>query len=91
MKNAGIKKQGSPYSDAECEAIILKLQAMLDQDKEVINDQEFMEKVKNCEYCLEQVEIEKSLKDLVKDKLKSMMVSANLMQSIREKLHFLKG
>jgi hypothetical protein len=50
-----------------------------------------MEKVKNCEYCLEQVEIEKSLKDLVKDKLKSMIVSTNLMQSIREKLHFLKG
>lgn len=82
----GLKKHGSPYSDSECEEIIRKLEAMLDGDQDVTQDKEFMDKVKNCDYCLEQYEIEKSFKELVKSKIKGLMVSSSLVQSIKDKL-----
>ncbi len=82
----GLRKQGSPYSDSECEDIIRKLEAMLDGDQDVTQDKEFMDKVNNCEYCLEQYEIEKSFKELVKSKLKGLVVSNTLIQSIKSKL-----
>jgi anti-sigma factor (TIGR02949 family) len=83
---AGLRKQGSPYSDTECDDIIRKLEAMLDGDQDVTQDKDFMEKVNNCEYCLEQYEIEKSFKELVKAKLKGLVVSNSLIQSIKSKL-----
>lgn len=86
QNGVGLKKQGSPYSDVECEEIIRKLEAMLDGDQDVTQDKAFMEQVENCEYCLEQYEIEKSFKELVKSKLKGLMVSNSLVQSIKEKL-----
>ncbi len=83
---SGLRKQGSPYSDTECDDIIRKLEAMLDGDQDVTQDKDFMEKVNNCEYCLEQYEIEKSFKELVKAKLKGLVVSNSLIQSIKSKL-----
>lgn len=85
-QGAGLRKQGSPYSDAECEEIIRKLEAMLDGDQDVTQDKEFLEKVQNCQYCLEQYEIEKSFKELVKSKIKGLVVSNSLVQSIKSKL-----
>jgi hypothetical protein len=90
-KGVGLKKQGSPYSDSECEDIILKLEAMLDGDDDVMKDDVFLEKVKNCEYCLEQYEIEKSFKELLKSRIKGIMVSNTLVQSIKDKLSLRRG
>lgn len=86
QKGVGLKREGSPYSDTECDDIIRKLEAMLDGDESILKDDDFMDQVNNCQYCLEQYEIEKSFKELIKSKLKGLMVSNSLVQSIKDKL-----
>lgn len=79
----GVHRNGSPYSDEECDSIISKLEDMLDGQLDPNQQDEVQKMVDECEYCLEQYNIERSLRKLVKDGFKNIMVSNKLVDSIK--------
>jgi anti-sigma factor (TIGR02949 family) len=83
-QRVGVHKDGSPYSEAECEQIIAKLEELLDGELDAAKTQEVNEMVNNCEYCFEQYNLERSLRSLVKNGFKNVMASANLVRNIKE-------
>jgi len=92
-KGTGVHKNGSPYSDKECEEIIRKLGEMLDGELDNQKDPEFIQMVESCEYCLEQYEMERSFRNLIKLKIagfNSRVKENTLISSIKERLLKLK-
>jgi anti-sigma factor (TIGR02949 family) len=87
----GLQREGSPYSDAECDDIISKLEQLLDNELDAGKRQEFIEKVNSCEYCLEQYKIEKSIRSMIKSGFKNIMVSANLIKNIKASIQQTRG
>ena len=81
--NFGLQREGSPYTDKECEEIISKLEELLDGEIDEEKQKEVQEMIQNCDYCLEQYKIEKSLRELVKEGFKKFNVSSNLLHSIK--------
>jgi anti-sigma factor (TIGR02949 family) len=84
----GVHREGSPYSEQECEEIIAKLELLLDGELDKTKESEVVEMVKNCDYCLEQYQIEKSLRKLVKNGFKNILMSANLVQKIKTSIAY---
>lgn len=87
----GVHRTGSPYTDAECEEIITQLEALLDGEMDDRTEQEVQAMISNCNYCLEQYKIEKSLRDLVKDGFKKFNVSNNLLNAIKNSIKNARG
>jgi anti-sigma factor (TIGR02949 family) len=87
----GLQREGSPYSDAECDDIISKLEQLLDNELDAGKREEFIEKVNSCEYCLEQYKIEKSIRSMIKSGFKNIMVSANLIKNIKSSIQQTRG
>lgn len=82
----GLNRDGSPYSQQECEEIIAKLEQLLDGELDTQKEKDFVEMVNTCEYCLEQYRIEKSIRQLLKSGFKNIMASANLIKNIKENI-----
>jgi mycothiol system anti-sigma-R factor len=82
----GVHRADSPYTDAECEEIIAQLEALLDGEMDDRKQQEVQAMINNCNYCLEQYKIEKSLRDLVKEGFKKFSISNNLLNSIKNSI-----
>jgi anti-sigma factor (TIGR02949 family) len=82
----GVYREGSPYSAQECEDIITKLEALLDGALDPGSEQDIMDMVNGCEYCLEQYKIEKSIRKLIKTGFQNVDISKSLVQSIKEKI-----
>lgn len=82
----GLHREGSPYSDEECDQIISKLEQLLDGELDKEKEHEVQEMVYGCEYCLEQYKIEKSIRTLIKGGFKNIMASTNLVKSIKDSI-----
>ena len=82
----GLNRDGSPYSQQECEEIISKLEQLLDGELDTQKEKDFVNMVNSCEYCLEQYRIEKSIRQLLKSGFKNIMASANLIKNIKENI-----
>lgn len=85
VNKVGLKREGSPYTEQECEDIIAKLEEMLDGEMVPEEQQKFQEMVENCQYCLEQYSIEKNLRKLLKTGT-SFRVNNNLVSSIKNSI-----
>jgi anti-sigma factor (TIGR02949 family) len=86
----GLRKPGSPYSDEECDEIISKLEQLLDGELNGEKKKEVVEMVNNCEYCLEQYRIEKSLRNLIRKGFSNLMMGNSLVNSIKESIKKLR-
>lgn len=82
----GLNRNDSPYTEAECDEIITKLEQLLDGEMDDQNQEEVLEMINNCQYCLEQYNIEKSIRGLVKNGIKNFRVSGNLLNTIRNRI-----
>ena len=88
-KKVGVKRDGSPYSDEECEKIIEQLAELLDGELDKTQEKEIIEKIDSCEYCLEQYKFEKSFRNILKSGIKDI-VSGKVLETIREKIKTLR-
>ncbi|MCS7073325.1 MAG: hypothetical protein NZ108_02545 [Bacteroidia bacterium] len=86
----GLRKPGSPYSEAECEEIIAKLELLLDGELDPEKQKEVEQMVNDCEYCLEQYKIEKSFRKLLKTGFSNFFDSSSLLSSIKQKINSLR-
>lgn len=88
----GLNRPDSPYTDQECEEIIDKLEQWLDGELDAAKEQEFIDKVNNCEYCLEQIKVEKSLREAIKTGYRNLKMDTGLIGSIKSRiLNFRSG
>jgi len=87
----GLQRNGSPYSEQECDEIIMKLEQLLDGELDTSKQDEVMNMISNCNYCLEQYNIEKSVRSLVKNGFKNFKISNNLISSIRSSIKNVRG
>ena len=85
-QNVGVRREGSPYSEEECDEIIGKLEALLDGELDETKQREVNSMVDSCEYCFEQYRIEKSIRSLMKTGFRNVMASANLIRNIKESI-----
>ena len=81
----------SPYSDDECEQIITQLEALLDGDLEPEAQTRVIKMVNECEYCLEQLRIEKGLRQMIKNGLSSLAMNGSLLARIRTSIRAARG
>lgn len=65
----GIRRENSPYTEAECRLIIQQLGEYLDGELDNIDLEKMERKLQTCSYCMEQYEIEKQYHEFVKSKL----------------------
>lgn len=61
----GIYRPDSPYSEQECEEIIVKLELFLDGQLKGKRKEEVKQLITYCQYCAEQYEVEKRLRQLL--------------------------
>jgi anti-sigma factor (TIGR02949 family) len=87
----GVTRQDSPYSEAECEEIISKLESLLDGDLDPEREKEVKQLIEECNYCFEQYNVERSIRKLVKSGLSNISVSNRLVSSIRNKIKNMGG
>jgi anti-sigma factor (TIGR02949 family) len=87
----GVHAPNSPYSEEECEAIIAKLEDMLDGRLTGDEKVAFEEMVNNCQFCLEQYRIEKSLRQLIKEGFNNMVMSNKLVANIKNSIRAIRG
>jgi anti-sigma factor (TIGR02949 family) len=86
----GVNNPLSPYTPEECEEIISKLEALLDGELDPQKQQEVEDMIHSCEFCLEQYNIEKSIRNIVKSGLKNLFVSQNLITNIKNQIKNIK-
>lgn len=84
--NIGLNRNGSPYTEVECEEIIAKLEQLLDGEMDQAQEKSVLEMVNNCQYCLEQYNIEKSFRKLIKNGISSVLYSSSLIFNIKSKI-----
>ncbi len=63
----GVYSKNSPYSQQECDLIIRNIEELLD---ETLSEEEavmMMQKLNECAYCLEQYQVEKNIRKLLKN------------------------
>jgi len=89
--NVGLKREGSPYSEQECEEIIQKLEALLDGELDQEKEAEVQQLVENCEYCLEQYNVEQSIRKLIRKGFTNIKGPSSLVSSIRATIHKQRG
>lgn len=82
----GLQRPDSPYTDQECEEIINKLEQWLDGELDSDKEQEFIDKMNNCEYCLEQIKVEKSLREVIKSGYRNMTINSGLIGTIKSRI-----
>ncbi len=82
----GVRKDGSPYSEEECDVIIQQLTELLDGELPNDEQKKVIEKIDSCEYCLEQYKIQKSFKELIKVGFNNILVSNKLISSIKNSI-----
>lgn len=86
VKGYGLKRPDSPYSEEECDEIIQKLEQLLDGELDTNRQDEVVQMIQSCNYCLEQYNIEKSVRSLVKNGFKNFKMSNNLITSIKSSI-----
>ncbi|MDX2062452.1 MAG: hypothetical protein SFY70_05280 [Bacteroidia bacterium] len=86
QERVGLHREGSPYSEQECEQIISKLEQLLDGELDSQKAAEVNQMVASCEYCFEQYNIERSIRSLIKNGFKNVMASANLVKNIKDSI-----
>lgn len=64
-KGIGIYRPDSPYSEQECEEIIQKLELFLDGQLHGKAKEEVEQLIAQCEYCAEQYQFEKRLREML--------------------------
>lgn len=85
-QQVGLYRPEAPYSQEECESIIQKLEELLDGELEADKEKEVLEMINNCNYCLEQYNIERSFKDIIKKGFEKFKISNNLLDTVRNNL-----
>ncbi|MDW8333982.1 MAG: hypothetical protein RMM53_07180 [Bacteroidia bacterium] len=91
MMNAGVRKNGSPYSEEECEEIIAKLELLLDGELDPEKQEEVVKMIEECEYCMEQYNIERKLRRIIKNGSRKVDSPGNLVSGIMERIKALAG
>ena len=86
QNNVGLNRDGSPYTEQECDEIIGKLEALLDGELNPNEQDEVEQLVNDCQYCLEQYNIEKSLRKLVRGGASGLNVSNKLISNIKNSI-----
>ena len=87
----GIFDKSSPYTKEECEEIIQKIEALLDNTLSPHQANEIINKIKECSFCLEQYEIERNIRKLLKMVKKQQTqnhineLKENILKQIKEK------
>ncbi|MCS6790222.1 MAG: hypothetical protein NZ580_04495 [Bacteroidia bacterium] len=79
----GLYHSSSPYSERECEEIIQKLELLLDGQLKGRKKEEVEQLISQCEYCAEQYEMEKRLRQLL---TRSWQRLTNEVQEIAERV-----
>ncbi|MCS6904718.1 MAG: zf-HC2 domain-containing protein [Bacteroidia bacterium] len=79
----GVYRPDSPYTPEECEEIISKLEALLDGELDPEKQKEVEAMIRSCEFCMEQYNIETSMRKIVKTALKNLNISKNLISTIK--------
>jgi anti-sigma factor (TIGR02949 family) len=83
----GLERPDSPYSPEECEAIIQKLELFLDGQLKGKDRKEVERLIEDCEYCAEQYQLEKRLRNLLRRSWKAVSQEAQtIVDRIRQHL-----
>jgi anti-sigma factor (TIGR02949 family) len=83
----GLSRPDSPYSPEECEVIIQKLELFLDGQLSGKSREEVERLIQDCNYCAEQYEFEKRMRDILRRSWKSVSQEAlGLVENIRQRL-----
>lgn len=83
----GLTREDSPYTEQECEEIISKLEALLDGELEGQSQEEIQRMIDNCEYCMEQYNLERSIRNVIRNGFSGIAASKNLLTNIRQRLN----
>ena len=82
----GIYHPKSPYTPQECEAILIAMEALLDGTATEEQRIFIEKKLEECPYCFEQWQIEKTLRQLLKDYRNKVRVPSALKKAILERI-----
>jgi len=82
----GLQREGSPYSEAECEEIIGKLESLLDGQLDGHEKAQAEALVKDCEYCMEQYNLERSIRKVIKNGYNNIFGAKNILHGIRDRI-----
>lgn len=86
-RGIGLSRPDSPYSPEECEAIIQKLELFLDGQLTGKSREEVERLIQECEYCAEQYQFEKRIREILRRSWKSVSQEAqNIVENIRHRL-----
>lgn len=84
-KGIGLWRADSPYSEAECEEIIQKLELFLDGQLKGKDRVEIERLIRECEYCAEQYDFEQRLRLLLRRSWEAVSREAqSVMERVRE-------
>jgi anti-sigma factor (TIGR02949 family) len=86
MVKVGVHRADSPYSEEECEEIIAQLEMLLDGELDPEKEKQVAKMVEDCEYCMEQYNIERKFRKLIKNGLNAVKFSGNLASGIMERI-----
>lgn len=86
-KKVGVYRPDSPYSEQECEEIIQKLELFLDGQLRGKERAEVEQLISQCEYCAEQYQFEKRLRELLSRSWKHISSEAQeIIASVRRRI-----
>ncbi len=86
-KGIGLWRPDSPYSEAECEEIIQRLELFLDGQLKGKDRAEIERLIQECEYCAEQYNFEQRLRRLLRCSWDAVSREAqNVIDRVREQL-----
>lgn len=86
----GVFRENSPYTEEECEEIIKQLEELLDGALPPDEQQKVLNRIENCEYCLEQYKIEKSFRQALKEGFQQF-ANSKVVQGIKETIRKIRN
>lgn len=82
----GVRRPNSPYSSEECEQIIQELEELLDGEISPEKAGDIQEKINSCKFCLEQYNLERSFRTLLKTKITQTIDSNQMLKSLQNSI-----
>lgn len=82
----GVRRPNSPYTSEECEQIIQELEELLDGEISSEKATSIQEKINSCEFCLEQYNLERSFRALLKAKISQTIDSNQALKSLQNSI-----
>ncbi|MCZ2357215.1 MAG: hypothetical protein LC115_11120 [Bacteroidia bacterium] len=82
----GVKRPDSPYTSEECEQIIQELEELLDGEISQEKAESIQSRIESCEFCLEQYNLERSFRALLRNKVSQTIESNQTLKSLQNSI-----